>query len=129
MFLDGMYILVDFISYLMEMFFGKYNGEKVFLCEKDFNRFLDIYLEISDDEKEQFKKKRKLDLNFKYDVIFLWFLLKEQIKIVDERVQYVLYINVEDILFGFYFSKLWILRIMNLKIQVCKYKQYENIKL
>lgn len=52
MFLDGMYILVDFISYLMEMFFGKYNGEKVFLCEKDFNRFLDIYLEISDDEKE-----------------------------------------------------------------------------
>lgn len=127
MFLDGMYILVDFISYLMEMFFGKYNGEKVFLCEKDFNRFLDIYLEISDDEKEQFKKKRKLDLNFKYDVIFLWFLLKEQIKIVDERVQYVLYINVEDILFGFYFSKLWILRIMNLKIQVCKYKQYENI--
>lgn len=72
MFLDGMYILVDFISYLMEMFFGKYNGEKVFLCEKDFNRFLDIYLEISDNEKEQFKKKRKLDLNFKFDVIFFF---------------------------------------------------------
>lgn len=113
---DGMHTLADFISHLMEMLSGKYNGEKVLSCEKDFNRFPDIHSEISDDEKEQPKKKRKINL----------LLSKEQIKIADERAQHVLYTNAEDISPGPHFSKLWTLRTMNSKIQVCKYNQHEN---
>lgn len=123
---DGMHTLADFISHLMEMLSGKYNGEKVLSCEKDFNRFPDIHSEISDDEKEQPKKKRKLDPNSKHDVTPPWSLSKEQIKIADERAQHVLYTNAEDISPGPHFSKLWTLRTMNSKIQVCRYKQHEN---
>lgn len=123
---DGMHTLADFISHLMEMLSGKYNGEKVLSCEKDFNRFPDIQSEISDNEKEQPKKKRKLDPNSKPDVTPPWSLSKEQIKIADERAQHVLYTNAEDISPGPHFSKLWTLRTMNSKIQVCKYNQHEN---
>uniref|UniRef100_A0A8W8MQL9 DUF4218 domain-containing protein n=1 Tax=Magallana gigas TaxID=29159 RepID=A0A8W8MQL9_MAGGI len=114
---DGMHTLADFISHLMEMLSGKYNGEKVLSCEKNFNRFPDIHSEISDDEKEQPKKKRKLDPNSKPDVTPPWSLSKEQIKIADERAQHVLYTNAEDISPGPHFSKLWTLRTMNSKIQ------------
>lgn len=65
---DGMHTLADFISHLMEMLSGKCNAEKVLSCEKDLNRFSHIHSEISDDEKEQPKKKRKLDPNSKPDV-------------------------------------------------------------
>lgn len=121
---DGMHTLADFISHLMEMLSGKFNAEKVLSCEKDFNRFSHIHSEISDDEKEQPKKKRKLDPNSKPDVTPPWSLSKEQIKIADERAQHVLYTNAEDISPGPHFSKLWTLRTMNSKIQVCKYNQH-----
>lgn len=114
---DGMHTLADFISHLMEMLSGKFNAEKVLSCEKDFNRFSHIHSEISDDEKEQPKKKRKLDPNSKPDVTPPWSLSKEQIKIADERAQHVLYTNAEDISPGPHFSKLWTLRTMNSKIQ------------
>lgn len=39
-----MYIIVDFILYVMDMLIGKYDGVNVRSCEKLFNRFFEIWV-------------------------------------------------------------------------------------
>lgn len=122
---DGMYIFVDFINYVFEMFIGKLSSQKVKNCELLFGRFEGVWKEESDFE-NRFIKKRKIIVIIEFVKILvkevkfyvLWVFLKDGVKEVDKRVSEIVYGQINDIIFGLYFFKFWILRIMNFKLQV-----------